>query len=251
MASSAPEITAPRPAMNTGRFALSIASASRRTLVWIGMQRPRRRRQRERRRCCRSERASCTSVGRLSTTVCRSRSARVTARSVSSRAVAGVWMRSATAPTERAIAAWSKWKLFFTAPAGTSPASTSSGVRLLAASAMPVSALVRPGPGMHADQRQLLRRLGVGVRHAGRVALVPRRNDLDARLGQRMRDLEVGRAEQREAAARAVGGEVPRQHCRNRRSPAMPCPSPIRPACSAAMLPRPEIRSTAPAAAGS
>jgi hypothetical protein len=36
--------------------------------------------------------------------------------------------------------------LFFTAPFGTSPASTRSGVRLLAASAMPVSALVSPGP---------------------------------------------------------------------------------------------------------
>ena len=145
MASSAPEITAPRPAMNTGRFALSIASARRRTLSGSGCSGP---------GAAGSasggifpvRTASCTSVGRLSTTVCRSRSARVTARSVSSRAVAGVWMRSATAPTERAIAAWSKWKLFFTAPAGTSPASTSSGVRLLAASAIPVSALVSPGP---------------------------------------------------------------------------------------------------------
>ncbi len=56
-------------------------------------------------------------------------------------------MRSDTAPTERAISACSKWKFDFTAPTGTSPASTSSGVRLLAASAMPVSALVSPGPG--------------------------------------------------------------------------------------------------------
>ena len=34
----------------------------------------------------------------------------------------------------------------FTAPVGTSPASTSKGVRLLAASPMPVRALLSPGP---------------------------------------------------------------------------------------------------------
>jgi hypothetical protein len=36
--------------------------------------------------------------------------------------------------------------LLFTAPVGTSPASTTSGVRLFAASPIPVSALVSPGP---------------------------------------------------------------------------------------------------------
>jgi hypothetical protein len=74
----------------------------------------------------------------------------------------------------------------------------------------------KPRPGMHADKRQLLRRLGVGVCHAGGVALVPRRNDLHPRSGQRMRDLEVGRSKQRKAAARAVGGKILRQHFRNR-----------------------------------
>ena len=55
-------------------------------------------------------------------------------------------MRSETAPTERTISACSTWKFDLTAPVGTSPASTSSGVRLFAASPMPVSALVSPGP---------------------------------------------------------------------------------------------------------
>ena len=51
--------------------------------------------------------ASCTSVGRLTTTVWRSLSARVTARSMSLRAVCGVWMRSETAPIERTSSACS------------------------------------------------------------------------------------------------------------------------------------------------
>ena len=74
-----------------------------------------------------------------------------------------------------------------------------------------------PGPGMHADQRQLLGRLGVGVRHARGVAFVARGDELDAGLHQRVRDLEVGGAEQAEAPARAVVREVPGEHRRNRR----------------------------------
>jgi hypothetical protein len=52
--------------------------------------------------------------------------------------------RSQTAPTAVATAAWSMKKLDRGAVA--SGARTSSGVRLLAASVMPVSALVKPGP---------------------------------------------------------------------------------------------------------
>ncbi|CNG73493.1 Uncharacterised protein [Mycobacterium tuberculosis] len=68
------------------------------------------------------------------------------ARATSSRAVCGEWTRSGTAPTAAAIAAWSIRKLERTAAAAVSPATTSSGVPLFAASAMPVTALVRPGP---------------------------------------------------------------------------------------------------------
>jgi len=60
--------------------------------------------------------------------------------------VAGVYTRSGTAPTAAAMAAWSTRKLERTAAAEVSPASTSRGVRLLAASASPVRALVNPGP---------------------------------------------------------------------------------------------------------
>ncbi|MBD2900778.1 hypothetical protein amrb99_97870 [Actinomadura sp. RB99] len=76
----------------------------------------------------------------------RSASAVRQARATSASAVSGECTRSGTAPTAAASAAWSIRKFERTADAATSPASTSSGVRLLAASAMPVTALVRPGP---------------------------------------------------------------------------------------------------------
>ena len=70
----------------------------------------------------------------------------------------------------------------------------------------------QPRPRVHAAEGQLLRRLGVGVGHAGGVALVAGRDQLHAVLDQGVRDLEVGGAEQAEAAARAVAGEVAGQH---------------------------------------
>ncbi len=54
--------------------------------------------------------------------------------------------RSATAPTAVTSASWSMRKLERTAAAPVSAASTSSGVRLFAASVMPVMALVSPQP---------------------------------------------------------------------------------------------------------
>ena len=53
-------------------------------------------------------------------------------------------MRTASAPTARARAIWSTWK--FDSGCVASAVSTSSGVRLLAASVIPVMAFVKPGP---------------------------------------------------------------------------------------------------------
>ena len=103
---SAPEITAPRPARTSGRSALAMASAMARTPAGSGLSGPGAGGSASG-ETSPGKGASCTSVGRLSTTVWRSRSALTTARSVSSRAVAGVWMRSDTAPTERTISACS------------------------------------------------------------------------------------------------------------------------------------------------
>ena len=68
------------------------------------------------------------------------------ARTVSATALCGEWMRSATAPTLRASASWSILKLERMAEAALSAVSTIIGVRLLAASPMPVTALVSPQP---------------------------------------------------------------------------------------------------------
>lgn len=66
------------------------------------------------------------------------------ARTACSTAACAEVIRSATAPTAVARAAWSMWKLDWASVA--SPASTISGVRLLAASVRPVMAFVSPGP---------------------------------------------------------------------------------------------------------
>jgi hypothetical protein len=66
------------------------------------------------------------------------------------------------------------------------------------------------GTGMHAAQGQFAGRLGVGIGHAGGVAFVARRDQFDAGLDQRVRYPEIGGAEQAEAAARAVAGEIAR-----------------------------------------
>ena len=76
----------------------------------------------------------------------RSPTAVCTADRTSSTAVSGERTRRGTAPTDAAIASWSIRKFDRTAAAAVSAASTSSGVRLLAASVMPVIALVSPQP---------------------------------------------------------------------------------------------------------
>jgi hypothetical protein len=61
-------------------------------------------------------------------------------------AVSAEWIRSATAPTLRARASWSILKFDRTAAAWVSAVRTISGVRLFAASPIPVMALVNPQP---------------------------------------------------------------------------------------------------------
>ncbi|WP_344904504.1 hypothetical protein [Streptosporangium longisporum] len=80
----------------------------------------------------------------MSRTVRRSSRATRKASVTSAAAVRAEAIRSGTAPTASASAAWSTKKL--ERRSVTSPASTTSGVRLLAASVTPVIALVSPGP---------------------------------------------------------------------------------------------------------
>ena len=93
-----------------------------------------------------SDEAACTSSGIISTTARRSTMARRTARVVSATALAGPCTRSATAPTDSTSASWSILKFERICAAGVSAASSTTGVRLLAASVSPVMALVSPGP---------------------------------------------------------------------------------------------------------
>jgi hypothetical protein len=44
----------------------------------------------------------------------------------------------------------------------------------------PCNCIGEAGSGMHAHKRQLSGRLGIGIGHAGSIAFVPRRNELDA-----------------------------------------------------------------------
>jgi hypothetical protein len=132
---------APRPAMNTGRLALSSVLPSDWTASGdgpgpmtelIGVSGG----------GC-SHCAAWTSSGRERITVRRPIAA-CQARATSPAADAGERSPTCSAPTAAARPATSTWKLDLTS--GASATSTISGVRLLAASVMPVIALVRPGP---------------------------------------------------------------------------------------------------------
>ena len=79
----------------------------------------------------------------------------------------------------------------------------------------PGDGIGQAGPGMHAHERQLSGRLGISVGHAGGIAFVPGGNEFDAGFHQRVRNLEIGRAEQPEATARTERREILRQNCRN------------------------------------
>ncbi len=87
-----------------------------------------------------------TSSGRFSSTGRRCCSAVRKARTVSATALAAVCVRSDTAPTATPSASWSIRKLDSTAEPAESAVSTIIGVRLLAASVIPVIALVSPQP---------------------------------------------------------------------------------------------------------
>ena len=86
------------------------------------------------------------SIGSISTIGRRSTTARRYARRASATAVAGPYTRSTPAPTDATRSSWAILKFEVTAAAGASPASTSTGVWLLAASVRPVIVLVSPGP---------------------------------------------------------------------------------------------------------
>ena len=130
--------------MNTGRSAPSRSAASAATDAWSARGTPHGATAGS--GSGSSHGAAWTSSGRLSTTVRRCRAQVPYARTTSSTADAAVCTRSGTAPTARTAASWSMRKLDRTAAPAVSAASTSSGVRLFAASAIPVSALVRPQP---------------------------------------------------------------------------------------------------------
>ena len=206
-AASAPETTAPRPARTSGRCALASASARRCTLAGSGWSGPGAGGSASG-EMSPGKGASCTSVGRLSTTVWRSRSAlhhrpqrivarrgrRVDALRHSPDRARHLGLLEVEVRLHRAhrhVAGQHQQRR--AALGGLGDAGERIG---------------EPRPRMHAAEGELLRRLGVGVGHAGGVALVPRRDQLHAVLNQGVRDLEVGGAEQAEAAARAVRCQV-------------------------------------------
>ena len=144
-ASRQPGPRAPRPATKTGRSASRSAATSRATAsslgatgssaTWVSTLRlvdP-----------CPASMA-WTGSGRLRITVRRSSRARRNAATPCSTAVSADVIRAETAPTDSARAVWSTQKL--DCRLVTSAARTSNGVRLFAASAIPVMALVSPQP---------------------------------------------------------------------------------------------------------
>ena len=156
-----------------------------------------------------SQSAACTSSGSISTTARRSTRARRTARATSAIAVSGPCTRSATAPTDSTRPVWSIRKFERSAAAGVSAASSSSGVRLLAASVSPVIVFVSPGSLVHAAGGELPAHARVAVGHADRAALVARGDEPRAGVAQRVRERQVAAAEQPEDGVDPVGGQRP------------------------------------------
>ena len=151
--------------------------------------------------------SACTSSGMLSSTGRRSRSARRYARAVSAAADAPEWMRSGIAPRVAAMPAWSTRKFERIAAAGASPAISSSGVRLLAASVSPVSALVKPGPWCTLHTPTRVRHARVAVGHRDRAALVAGVVERAPGGVQRLGGEEVAAAEDAERVADPERGE--------------------------------------------
>src|SRR5262249_24958405 len=75
----------------------------------------------------------------------------------------------------------------------------------------------QPRSRMHAAQGELACRFGIGVGHAGGIALMARGDQLNTGFHERMRNPEIGSAEQAKASARAVTGKVLRDNRGHRR----------------------------------
>ena len=128
-----------------------------------------------------------------------------------------------TAPTAVTSASWSMRKFERTAAAPVSAASTSSGVRLFAASVMPVIALVSPQPWCTVSTAGPPGRARPGVGHRRGAALVPGRDERDAGGAQRVRHVEVAAADDAERvpdASRAARDESAARASLDRRRPA-------------------------------
>ena len=90
-----------------------------------------------------------------------------------------------------------------------SAATTTSGVRLLAASVMPVIALVSPQPWCTVTAADPAAHPGVGVGHRRRAALVPGGDVTGARRDQRVGDVEVAGADDAEDGVDPGRGRAP------------------------------------------
>ena len=126
-----------------------------------------------------------------------------------------------TAPTARGQAVLVDPEVRAHRGAAVSAASTSSGVRLLAASVMPVIALVSPGPGAPYSTPTSPADPGVRVGHRRRAALVPGRDEAGAGRDQRVGDGEVAAADHAEDVVGAELGQRPRRPPRRRARPAV------------------------------
>ena len=199
-----------------GRSALESASASRRTLSGSGCNGPGAGGSASR-ATLPAKGASCTSVGRLSTTVWRSRNARDDGAQRILARRAGRMDAFRDGPDRAHHLGLVDIKIRLDGAGGHVPGQHQQRRPALRRLADAGQRIGEPRPRMHADQGELLGGFGIGVRHARRVAFVARRDELDAGFHEGVRNLEVGRAEQAEAAARAVVGEVLGEHRRNRR----------------------------------
>ena len=225
---------APRPAISTGRWAsastaasaaMSSATGSTGAGGLLGA-----------RSTGAAHSLPCTSNGRFTRTVRRSSRAMENARIASSTAVSADDTRMAWAPTARAMAAWSIAKLEVAAVA--SAANTSSGVRLFAASVIPVIALVRPHL-VHGERGHLSAHPGVGVGHGRGAALVPGADIPGTLIDQGVRDVEVTAPHNAERLSDAETCERPADSLRDphrlsiRSAPALGSGCPNRPGWAA------------------
>ena len=140
--------------------------------------------------------------------------------STSATAVAGPWTRSATAPTDSTSAAWSILKFERICAAGVSAASSTSGVRIFAASVSPVIAFVSPGPWCTRRDAEPPADPRVAVGHAQRAGLVAGREEAPAGGDDRVRHGQIAAPHQAEddVAAEAMQGLADRLRTQTRRA---------------------------------